>query len=492
MSDLLLDTSLTPEQTTYAKAVKTSGETLLSLIEEILDFSKIEAGRLDLAARAFDLPTLVEETVELIAPRAQAKELEIACYVEDRLPRQVLGDPARLRQVLLNLAGNAVKFTDKGGIWLTVERGSDANDIVFSVRDTGIGIAPAEQERIFLEFEQADSGAARKFVGTGLGLAITRRILERMGGRIGVESVPGTGATFQAIVPLPAVAEDQTPAFAPPDLCGKTILIVAPTAVEAALLARRLMQWGAHTCTVPDVTLAETVLPERAWSAVFADHALGRAACEALARATTSIAQRIVMVKPSARHELAALKEAGFTGYLVKPVRTTSLAARLVDDDQIFEHASGTPEPTRDVAAQATTQRGLAILIAEDNEINALLARALLGRLGHLPTITGNGAAAVEAWRAARSAGRGYDLILMDMQMPEIDGLEATRRIRAAEIEAGEKPVPILALTANAAEDDRAACLNAGMDGILVKPLDRQRLSDAIVAAKLSAATLAA
>src|SRR5262245_13849446 len=227
MADLLLDTALTPEQITYTKAVKSSGETLLSLIEEILDLSKIEAGRLDLAPRAFDLPALIEETVELIAPRAQAKQLEIASYVDDAVPRRVKGDVARLRQVLLNLAGNAVKFTEQGGVAIIVEPGSTPDEVRLLVRDTGIGIAPQEQERIFLEFEQADSGASRKFGGTGLGLAISRRIIERMGGRIAVESAPGAGSTFQVSLALPRAGEaDTAPA---PDLTDSEVLIVAPT-----------------------------------------------------------------------------------------------------------------------------------------------------------------------------------------------------------------------------------------------------------------------
>src|SRR5207302_3434007 len=230
MADLLLDTALTPEQTTYAKAVKSSGDTLLSLIEEILDFSKIEAGRLDLEPRAFDLPALIEETIELVAPRAQAKQLEIASYVEDGLPRHVVGDAARLRQVLLNLAGNAIKFTERGGIALIVEPGTAPDEIRFLVRDSGIGIAPQEQARIFLEFEQADSGAARRFQGTGLGLAISKRIIERMGRRIGVDSTPGAGSTFQVAVPLPRSPAENEPAFAPPDLAGMDVLIAAPTA----------------------------------------------------------------------------------------------------------------------------------------------------------------------------------------------------------------------------------------------------------------------
>src|SRR5215813_193560 len=191
MSDLLRDTALAPEQLTYTRAVKASGETLLALIEQVLDFSKIEAGRLDLEPRPFDLAALVEETVELIAPRAQAKDLAVASYVADTVPRQVVGDAARLRQVLLNLASNAIKFTDQGGLSIVVERGAKPDQIVIAVRDTGIGIAPQEQERIFHEFEQADRSAARTFLGTGLGLAISRRIIERMGGEISVEGAPG-------------------------------------------------------------------------------------------------------------------------------------------------------------------------------------------------------------------------------------------------------------------------------------------------------------
>jgi len=490
MSDLLLDTALTPEQTTYAEAVKTSGDTLLSLIEEILDFSKIEAGRLDLDARPFDLAALVEQTVELLAPRAQAKELEIAAYVEDGLPRRVLGDAARLRQVLLNLAGNAIKFTDRGGVSFVVEAGSGPNEIAFVVRDTGIGIAPAEHDRIFLEFEQADSGAARKFAGTGLGLAISRRIVERMGGRIAVESAPGVGSSFEVVVSLPAASESETPASAPPDLAGWDILIIAPAAVEASLLARRLMHWGARTCMAPDAELAHTLLPKRAWSAVFVDHALGRPVCDDLARATADVPHRIVLVKPSARHELPALREAGFSGYLVKPVRAASLAARLATAEQGFDRAAESVESDAVSGATLATD-SLAILVAEDNEINALLARALLTRLGHRPTIATSGAAAVEAWLAARAAGQPYGFVLMDVHMPGSDGIEATRRIRAVEAERGGPRTPIIALTANAFEEDRDACRDAGMDGFLTKPLDRERLAAALATATASASLAA-
>jgi CheY-like chemotaxis protein len=481
MTGLIMDTPLTPEQATYARAVRSSGDTLLSLIEEILDFSKIEAGRLDIDARVFDLPALVEDTIELIAPRAQAKSLEIASYVEDGLPRHVVGDPTRLRQVLLNLAGNAIKFTEHGGVALIVEPGGAPDEIRFLVRDSGIGIAPQEQARIFLEFEQADSSAARKFGGTGLGLAISKRIIERMGGRIGVDSTPGAGSTFHVSLPLPRSGLADEATFAPPELTGMDVLIVAPATAEASLVARRLLRWGARSRIVADEQAAMALLPERSWGTILVDRALGGDACERLASAATAIARRIVLVTPGERPELAALKQAGFTGYLVKPVRPISLAALLGGEQDGFDHAAsetGANEPA-DVRAEPA-KRGLAILIAEDNEINALLAQALLKRLGHRPTLATSGDAAVEAWEAAQAAGAPYDLVLMDVHMPGSDGIEAARRIRAAESERTARRTPIIALTANALDEDRDACLAAGMDGFLTKPLDRERLMNAL------------
>jgi signal transduction histidine kinase/CheY-like chemotaxis protein len=481
MADLLGDTSVTQEQASYLKAVKTSGETLLSLIAEILDFSKIEAGRLDLAARPFALAASVEEAVELLGPRAQAKGLEICCYVDERLPARVIGDAARLRQVLFNLAGNAIKFTERGGVSIIVEPGEQQEAIAISVRDTGIGISPDDQARIFLEFEQADGSSTRKFGGTGLGLAISKRIVESMGGSIAVDSAPGEGAEFRMILTLPRAGDAEEPALAVPDLAGNDVLIVAPAALEASMMARRLQRWGARTKVVPDEQVAAALLPEQLWSVLLVDHALGTPACAALARVAAAIPRRIVLVTPATRSELAALGEAGFTGYLIKPVRAASLAARFADD-QVFDPAgaigpAATPE-------QARPNTGLSILVAEDNEINALLARALLAKLGHRPTIVPSGAVAVETWLAARAAGTPYDRVLMDLHMPGMDGLEATRRIRAIEAESDTPRTPILALTANASAEDRDACLAAGMDSFLVKPLERERLAYALAAAR--------
>jgi signal transduction histidine kinase/CheY-like chemotaxis protein len=494
MTGLLLDTPLTPEQTTYVKAAKTSGDTLLSLIDEILDFSKIEAGKFELVEEAFALAALVEDTVELLAPRAQAKGLEIASDVDERLPGRVIGDAARLRQVLLNLAGNAIKFTETGGVFVTVAAGAAPDEIAFEVRDTGIGIAPEQQARIFGEFEQADGGAGRKFGGTGLGLAISRRIVDLMGGRIEVTSDVGAGATFRVSLPLPrAEAADEAP-FAPPDLTGHWALLVAATAVEASLIERRLRRWGASVVRC-EPGVAAGMVGERAWDAVLVDHAVGDTTATVFIGAIgEAIARRIVLIAPAERHRLATLKDAGFTGYLVKPVRAASLKARLSDAHDAFEAGSaptGIEAPRPAARLPAVAPRSLSILVAEDNEINALLTRVLLGKLGHRPAVVASGASALDSWRAAQAGGAPYDLVLMDVQMPGLDGIEAARRMRACEAQAGVPRTPIVALTANAFPEERAACLAAGMDAFLVKPLDAERLA-ATLASLTERATIAA
>ncbi|HLW71173.1 MAG TPA: ATP-binding protein [Candidatus Binataceae bacterium] len=483
MSSLLLDTPLTPEQMTYAKAVKTSGDALLALIEELLDYSKVEAGKIDLESRPFALAALIEDITELLAPRAQARKLEIAAYVDERLPAQVIGDAARLRQVLLNLAGNAIKFTATGGVALIVEPGIWPNEISFLVRDTGIGIAPEAQARIFREFEQADEKIARSYGGTGLGLSISERIVKRMGGRITLQSKLGVGSTFEAAIPLAAAGQGAGPPFAAPELAGQSIMLVAPESIEASLIARRLHRWGGQTCVVADAEVARALLPERNWLAILLDHALGAEEVEALASAARSWAtQRIVMFTPATRHELASSSH--LTGYLIKPLRAASLAARLSTAPEVAapELAGDTllDQPESIEATPAAATRGLSVLVAEDNEINALLMRSLLSRLGHQAVIATSGEEALESWLSANSAGTPYDLVLMDIQMPGLDGIETTKRIRVREAALGGRKTQILALTANTLVEDRYACFEAGMDGFLIKPLDREKLGDAL------------
>jgi len=356
------------------------------------------------------------------------------------------------------------------------------------VSDTGIGIAASEQGRIFLEFEQAEGGASRKFGGTGLGLAISKRIIERLGGTLAVESVPGAGSTFRfslALAPVaaPDIVADQ------PSLRVMDVLIVAPMASSASVVARYLADWGARTCLVANEPTARSLLAERAWSAILLDRAIGAEACERLAQAASTINRRIALLTPSDRHAIAELDGAGFTGYLVKPVRAQSLLARMTANDADFERFEREAhQPTRPIAAGLPeAARALTVLVAEDNEINALLAQAQLTRLGHRPRVVASGDAAVDACLAAVEQGEPYDLLLMDLQMPGGDGLEAVRRIRELEAQGRAPRLPIFALTANAFEEDRAACLAAGMDGFLVKPLERAQLLDVLV--KISSAT---
>ncbi|NLS69326.1 PAS domain-containing sensor histidine kinase [Bradyrhizobium brasilense] len=484
MSGLLMDTQLTPEQMTYVKAVKTSGDALLALIEELLDYSKIEAGKIDLEQRAFALSGLIEDITELLAPRAQTKGIEIAAYVDERLPMQVTGDAARLRQVLLNLAGNAIKFTATGGVALIVEPGIWPNEISFLVRDTGIGIAPDAQQRIFREFEQADDRIARSYGGTGLGLSISDRIVKRMGGRITLASTPGAGSTFEVSIPLVAADTGEANGFAAPDLTGQSIMLVAPHSIEVSLISRRLQRWGAQTCIVSDANVAEALLPERSWHAVMIDHTLGTPTMEAFADAARLHAtHRIVMFTPATRQDLSASESAMFTGYLVKPLRASSLAARLTASPEVAApslaiEAAAESAPT--ALASALPDKGLSILVAEDNEINALLMRSLLTRLGHNVVITTNGEQAMESWLSATSAGTPYDLVLMDIQMPRLNGIETTKQIRTHEAAQSVRRTPILALTANTLVEDRYACFEAGMDGFLIKPLDREKLEEAL------------
>ncbi len=489
MTDLLSDTGLTPEQTTYARALKTSGEALLSLIDGILDFSKIEAGKLELTAEPFDLHDLVEGIVELMAPRAQGKGIEIASFVASDIPRRVVGDADRLRQVLMNLAVNAVKFTDCGGVGVRVT-GEAAGRIAFEVADTGIGIPADRLSAIFREFEQADDTASRRHGGTGLGLSISGRIVERMGGTIAVRSELGEGSVFSFALALRAdhAAPTERDVCVVPDLAGLRITIVAQSPFEARFMAQRLGEAGASVDIETNTAAAEAALARRVPDIVIADCALGEDAARALAATArkAGVGRVLVLLSPFERREFGSPGEAGFDGYLVKPVRPRSLFARLNDPAPAVAatppgHATGASS----WSASHGTFAGRRVLLAEDNEINALLALKTLEWLGASTDWARDGAQAVALVQAALT-GRApaYDLVLMDVRMPGLDGLEATRRIRR--LEAAERSLtrlPIVALTANAYPEDRIAACRAGVDDVLAKPLDRARIAALAMAA---------
>jgi PAS domain S-box-containing protein len=469
MADLLLDMPLEPEQGTYVRAIKTSGEALLSLIDEILDFSKIEAGKTELASDSFDLHQIIEGVVELLAPRAQGKDIEIALSIESTTPRMVIGDAARLRQVLLNLAGNAVKFTDKGGVGVTLS--SNIHGITVDIRDTGPGIAPDKLDAIFGEFEQADGSGGKRNEGTGLGLAISRKLMERMGGSISVQSEIGAGSIFTLKVPL-RVALGGAP-DAPPelDMEGKTVLVAADGPFEGYFVAQRLREQGADVRLVSDArsTLAE--LARTRFDLVIIDCGLGAEETRQLAvvARTAGTGQRLVMLSPYERRSFGSPAEAGFDGYLVKPVRPRSLFARL--SETTLELTTPADYPA---AAASARQSGISVLLAEDNDINALLATKLLEKHGARVTWVKDGASALAAALASiHGAGPTFDAAVLDVRMPGMDGKSVVSHIRAVETASGHAPLLIAAMTANAFAEDRTACLAAGFDVFLPKPMDR-------------------
>jgi PAS domain S-box-containing protein len=466
MAGLLIDTKLTPEQRAYAEAVKTSGEALLSLIDEILDFSKIEAGRLDLDIAQFDLTALVEGLAELLAPRAHDKQLELVTAVAPDVPQRLMADATRLRQVLLNLAGNAVKFTESGGVAITAA--CENGELVIAIRDTGPGIAPDDVERIFDEFEQGEATFARRHAGTGLGLAISRRIVGRMGGSLGVDTELGRGSVFRLRLPLTPAA-DQPPALEPLD--GISVALISPSHLEAEVLRQRLDARGA---TVARVAAVAELAPDFRCDTALLDRRLGPEGIQAALDGLKGRADRLVLVvTPQARGEVAEWREKGVTGWLISPVREASLVMQMRPRPE----AAAEPDPLEDDSRPQLQggDQALRILVAEDNEINALLVRRLLEKLGHQPIWVRDGKAAVDM---ALDPAAAIDLVLMDMQMPECDGLTAAGMIRARE--SGDSRLPIIALTANAFDEDRAAALAAGMDAFVTKPLDRDRLAETL------------
>lgn len=475
LADLLRGMPMEAEQASYVDAIRTSGSVLASLIDEILDFSKIEAGKFELVEEAFDVSSLVEGVVELLAPRAQGKGLEIASSIAANVPHKLMGDEARLRQVLMNLAGNAVKFTENGGIGLRVTHDND--QVRFAIIDTGPGIAEEHRQTIFEEFEQGDGSTTRNHGGTGLGLAISRRLVERMGGTLTLESPLSGGSVFSFALPCrPAITEDKTDE-AEPRLTGRRALIIARSPFEAPYLGERLSDVGAQVVRAEgeEAGLAHLRASPKP-DLVIVDCALGQETTKRLAEAArlAGVGQSLILFSPFERRAFGQTSARGFDGWLVKPVRSRSLFARLQNEKQ-FEDEDAPVAPLEDVSAPHLKQ----VLLAEDNEINALLATRHLEKLGARVTRAEDGVSAVKLALDAMGPERSrFDLIFMDIRMPGLDGLEAAKRIRLAEEEAASCRVMIVALTANAFDEDRKAAKAAGIDHFITKPFDVAQLKD--------------
>jgi two-component system, sensor histidine kinase and response regulator len=489
MTALLLDTSLTPEQREYAETVHRSGEALLTIINDILDFSKIEAGRLDLEPVPFALRETLADLLKTVAPLAHGKGLELAYEIRAEVPDELVGDTGRLGQVLLNLVGNAIKFTERGEVAVRVDAETVTPDTValrVAVEDTGIGIAADKCEIVFDAFAQADASTTRRFGGTGLGLAICRRLVEQMLGRIWLDSEPGRGSTFHFTVLLPRARGPvpQQVAAPPRALRGLSVLAVDDNATNRRLLAALLSAWGVDATIMADGRSALAALEQarasgRMFRLVLLDARMpdldGFAVAEWI-RNEPGLAGVTVMLLTSdvMSGDIARCREAGIVRYLVKPLKPSELLNAMLLG--LGQSAETVPRVEPDEPDAEGPSHRLHVLVAEDNAVNQLLIVRLLKKLGHTPVLANNGQEAVDAYGT-----HSFDVVLMDVQMPVMDGLVATATIREREARHPERRrLPIVALTAYALRGDRERCLAAGMDDYLTKPVKPAELAAAL------------
>jgi PAS domain S-box-containing protein len=488
MTALLLDTPLTREQRDYAETVHRSGEALLAIINDILDFSKIEAGRLELEPVPFALRETLAETIKTLASLAHAKSLELAYEIRPGVPDDLVGDTGRLGQILVNLVGNAIKFTERGEVAVRVDTESVTADRVtlrVAVQDTGIGI-PAEKRRlIFDAFAQADASTTRRFGGTGLGLAISRRLVERMGGRIWVDSEPGRGSTFHFTLALERAKVPVPRRVAAPSrsLQGLPVLAADDNATNRRLLEATLTAWGVAPTIVEDgraavVELERAHAAGRTFDLVLLDARMpdldGFAVAERIRREPALAGVTVMLLTSDVMSgDLARCRALGVARHLVKPFTPSELLnAVLLALGRSVEPAT----PLARAVQDASTTKRLHVLVAEDNAVNQRVIVRMLEKMGHIPILAYNGQEAVEAYES-----RPFDVVLMDVQMPVMDGLAATRAIRESEARnPGRRRLPIMALTAYAMRGDRERCLTAGMDDYLTKPVKPEELSAAL------------
>ncbi len=498
MNGLLLDTELTSEQRDYAETVRRSSDALLDIINDILDFSKFEAGKLTLETIDFDLRTMIEEALDLFAESSQSKGLELGCLIHADVPTALRGDPGRLRQVLVNLVGNALKFTQQGEVMIHVTRGAETAQqavIEFAVSDTGIGMPPEVHAVLFKPFSQADTSTTRKFGGTGLGLAICKQLVEQMGGTIGVESILSQGSTFRFTVRLgKQSAQPREQPMPKGSLLGRRLCIVDDNATNRRILEQYAVEWGLQSDSASDGFHALMILRDAAARGEAFDIAVldlfmpnmdGFELARAIHSEPSLASTRLVLLTSlGMRGQAERAKEAGIVAYLTKPVHRAHLHECLcsIIDRPAGSAAGGLQSGTggrshdvlvtRHVLKEAAVAAKTRILVAEDNIVNQKVAACQLEKLGYRADVVANGLEAVEAVSRV-----DYALILMDCQMPELDGFEATALIRQKERAQRRRRVPIIALTAGAMKDDHQRCLDADMDDYLSKPVKKEELT---------------
>ena len=488
MTDLVLETNLSPEQREFLGMVKSSADSLLLLLNDILDFSKIEAGKLDFEAIDFQLRDTLDDTIRALGVRAHQKGLELAGHILPDVPDGLQGDPTRIRQIVVNLLGNAIKFTSEGEVVIQVEIQDESDDEVvlhFAVRDTGIGIPLEKQQLIFEAFTQTDSSTTRKYGGTGLGLAISSRLVNKMGGKIWVESEPGRGSTFHFTTRL-HLQKTSSRKYAPlgaEALRGLPVLVVDDNATNRRVLQEMLLAWQMN----PELTergpealaiLERTATKGTPFSLILLDAQMpdmdGFSVVERI-KQNARLSKSVVIMLTSAgfRGDAARCRELGIQAYLTKPIKRSDLleAIKVVLGSQTGAEAS---PPLVTVHSLRESRGRLRILLAEDNRVNQVLAVRLLEKRGHEVTVAGNGEEALKALDKQL-----FDLILMDVQMPEMDGLQATVAIRRGEMKSG-KHIPIIAMTAHAMAGDKERCLEAGMDDYITKPIRPEQLVDVL------------
>ncbi len=483
MTELALATRITREQREYLTAIQGSADALLALVNDLLDFSKVEARKLQLDRIGFKLRDALEDTMRVLAPRAHKKGIELACRIHPEVPDMLVGDPLRLRQIVVNLVGNAIKFTDQGEVVLRVQpesRTEDKVELHFSVSDTGIGIPPEKQQLIFEAFSQADSSTTRRYGGTGLGLAISSQLVELMGGRLSVESEPALGSTFHFTgwlgVGKPIAVGSRRKWRSMTEL---PVLIVDDNATNRRILEEVFMNWRMRPVVVDGGTAALAELEKtsgagHAFAVVVLDGHMpdmdGFELAQRISQDQRFAGIKLVMLTSAGEPEdVVRCRKLGISAYLTKPIKQSELFDVIVS--AISEPAAEKPKLRR---KSGVRQRGLRVLLAEDNQVNQLVATRILEKLGHQVTVVSSGREAVSAVQSNK-----FDLVAMDVQMPEMDGLEATAAIRSWEGTTGTH-IPIVAMTAHAMKGDRERCLDAGMDGYTSKPIRIKELAHVI------------